>query len=140
MAAPWAFTFIHQHLRSPNPSKGEIFWVAVSQDLIAACSPLLQTQLLCLAVCGRFAHRGSGHDENQPVLHDCPEPGPATIFQLHLLQLLFSSQDSPGLTLPRRGFGSALSLSLKEMIIILFQPSAREPTQLLPQQASGNRK
>lgn len=41
----WTFTFIHQHLWSPNPTQGDIFQVAVSQDLIAACSPFLHTHL-----------------------------------------------------------------------------------------------
>lgn len=113
------------------------FWVVVSlQPALHFYRP--PSTALCLTVYGCFAYRGSGHDENEPVLLDCPEPEPASIFQLYLLQLLFSRQDSPGLTLPRRGFGSALSL--QEMIIILFQPSVTEPAQLLPQQASGNRK
>lgn len=45
----WMFTFIHQHLMSPNTPQGTIFWVAVSQDLIATCSPFQHTHLyVCL--------------------------------------------------------------------------------------------
>lgn len=34
------------NIKGPQtPPQHEIFWIAVSQDLTAACSPLLQTQL-----------------------------------------------------------------------------------------------
>ena len=39
----WTFTFIPQHLRSANPSQGDIFWVVVSQDPNEASSPFVRT-------------------------------------------------------------------------------------------------